>query len=202
MPLVISKLNVSIFQLQVMLLIVVLFNLNDLLNYNDPCCWWVIISQFNLTFSSNISNIVGHLSFQSRHFSQAMLLIILQPIQSFVRVYRRLKEFFNKHDVFYQSLYGFRDNRSTEHAVLDIANKIQANMEKGMFSCGFFIDLKKAFDTVDHSILLEKRNCYGTWGTVNDWFSSYLHGRVQTIQLAPLYPKKKTHYVVSHRVVC
>ena len=162
----------------------------------------MIISLFNLTFSSNISNIVGHLSFQSRHFSQAMLLIILQPIQSFVRMYRRLKEFFNKHDVFYQSLYGFRDNRSTEHAVLDIANKIQANMEKGMFSCGFFIDLKKAFDTVDHSILLENRNCYGIRGTVNDWFSSYLHGRVQTIQLASLYPKKKTHYVVSHRVLC
>ena len=67
-------------------------------------------------------------------------------------MYRRLKEFFNKHDVFYQSHCGFRDNRSTEHAILDkcIVNKIQANIDKGMFSCGIYIDVKRAFDTVDH----------------------------------------------------
>ena len=82
-------------------------------------------------------------------------------------MYRRLKEFFNKHDVFYQSRYGFRDNCSTEHAILDIVNTFQENMDKGMFSCGVFVNLKKAFHTVDHSILLGKLNHYGIRGTVN-----------------------------------
>lgn len=70
-------------------------------------------------------------------------------------MYNRLKGFLNKHNVCYQSQYGFRDKCSTEHAILDIVNKIQVNMDKGMFSCGVFINLKKAFDTVDHSILLK-----------------------------------------------
>ena len=47
-------------------------------------------------------------------------------------------------------------------------------MDNKLFSCGIFIDLKKAFDTVDHSILLNKLNHYGVQGIVNDWFSSYL----------------------------
>ena len=62
----------------------------------------------------------------------------------------RLKVFLNKHGIFYKSQYAFRERRSTEHAILDIVSKIQANMNLGMFSCGILIDLQKAFDTVDH----------------------------------------------------
>ena len=43
--------------------------------------------------------------------------------------------------------------RSTDHAILDIVNKIQSHMDKGVFSCDVFIDLQKVFDTVDHAIL-------------------------------------------------
>ena len=67
-------------------------------------------------------------------------------------MYNRLKSYFSKYDIFYQKQYGFRDQRSTEHAILDIVNKIQENIEKGMFSCSVFIDLQKPFDTVDHYI--------------------------------------------------
>ena len=69
---------------------------------------------------------------------------------------------------------------SVSDAILDIVNKIQSYMDKGMFSCGVFIDLQKAFDTVDHAILLQKPFHYR--GIVNDWFSSYLMNRVQTTQ--------------------
>ena len=52
-----------------------------------------------------------------------------------------------------------------------------------MFSCGIFIDLKKAFDTVDHAILLSKLSWYGIRGIILDWFSTYLKGRYQVTQI-------------------
>lgn len=60
-----------------------------------------------------------------------------------------------------------------------------------MFSCGIFIDLEKAFGTVDHSILLQKLQHYGVRGVVNDWFSSYLTDRIQTTQIGPNISKKE-----------
>ena len=72
---------------------------------------------------------------------------------------------------------------STQHAILDIINDIQANMNQRLLSCGVFIYLKKALDTVDYEILLNKLNHYGFRGVINDWFSSYLNNRTQTTQV-------------------
>ena len=55
----------------------------------------------------------------------------------------------------------------------------------------FFIDLKKAFDTVDHKILLHKLDHYGFRGVINKWFSSYLEGRTQTTQIGSFISKRK-----------
>ena len=64
-----------------------------------------------------------------------------------------------------------------------MVESIRTNMDKRLFSCGVFIDLKKAFDTVDHKILLDKLNYYGLRGIDNQWFSSYFTNRTQTTEI-------------------
>ena len=98
-------------------------------------------------------------------------------------MYKKLKSFLDINGIICDSQYGFREKHSTEHAILDIVNQIQTNMDKRLFSCGVFIDLSKAFDTVDHNILLAKLNHYGIRGVINQWFASYLKGRLQTTEI-------------------
>ena len=104
-------------------------------------------------------------------------------------MYKRLKSFIDKYDILSKSQYGFRENCSTQHALIDIVNKIQLNFDKKLYSCGIFIDLKKAFDTVDHDILLYKLEHYGIRGIANSWFCSYLKNRRQTAQVGPYISK-------------
>ena len=70
------------------------------------------------------------------------------------------------------------------------SNKI-INMDEKLYTCGILIDLQKAFDTVDHSILLKKLEHYGIRGIVNDWFTSYLTSRKQITEISPLNISKK-----------
>jgi retron-type reverse transcriptase len=105
---------------------------------------------------------------------------------------KRLKTFFDKNKTLYDKQYGFRAKHSTQHAIIDIINNIHNNMDKGLFSCGIFIDLKKAFDTVDHSILLHKLHHYGIRGVINNWFRSYLTDRIQTTQIGGYISSKHT----------
>ena len=67
--------------------------------------------------------------------------------------------------------------------IVDIVSAIQSNMDKRLFTCGVFIDLKKAFDTVNHQILLNKLNHYGFRGIINNWFESFLCNRSQTLEI-------------------
>ena len=85
--------------------------------------------------------------------------------------------------ILYDQQYGFRSKHSTQHATLDIVNTILQNMDNGQFSYGVFIDLKKAFDTVNHVILLAKLENYGVRGVINSWFRSYLTDRKQNTEI-------------------
>ena len=60
---------------------------------------------------------------------------------------------------------------------------IRNNLDNKRFSCGFFVDLEKAFDTVNHNILVKKLEYYGIRGVANQWFASYLYNRKQFVTL-------------------
>ena len=64
-------------------------------------------------------------------------------------------------------------------------------MDKKLYSCGVFIDLSKAFDTVHHDILLDKLHHYGIRGILNKWFASYLKRRFQTTEIKNCISEKQ-----------
>ena len=104
-----------------------------------------------------------------------------------------MKAFVTKHNILCSSQYGFRESHCVEHALLDIVDNLKTNKDGKLFSCGIFVDLKKAFDTVDHGILLHKLDHFGMRGIVNNWFRirSHLSGRCQTTQAGGKISKKE-----------
>lgn len=98
-------------------------------------------------------------------------------------MYNRLLNFLEKKNILYAKQFGFRANHSTDHAILTIIDKIQLAIEERDYSCGIFLDLSKAFDTIDHGILIKKMEKYGIRGIAKDWFVSYLENRQQFVSL-------------------
>ena len=75
--------------------------------------------------------------------------------------------------------FGFHSNHSNEHALISLIETIKKSLHNGEIVCGVFIDLQKAFDIVNHEILLEKLNPYGIRSKENNWFHSFLNNRKQ-----------------------
>ena len=98
-------------------------------------------------------------------------------------MHTRVYNFLESSNIFYELQFGFRKNYSTNHAILDIVENIRENLDNKTFSCGVFIDLEKAFDTINHKILLEKLQHYGIRGITLQWFTSYLYNRKQRVSL-------------------
>ena len=95
--------------------------------------------------------------------------------------YGQLYEYFSSHALFYDSQYGFRKSHSTELATLELVDRIHKEIDENKISFSVFLDLSKAFDTLDHDILLHKLQYYGITGTALDWFRSYLTERYQYV---------------------
>ena len=89
--------------------------------------------------------------------------------------------FIDEQNVIFSGQYGFLKGRSTEHAMLDIAYKITDAIENKKLCLGLFLDLSKAFDTISHSILIDKLFKYGIRGVGLKWFQSYLTNRSQYV---------------------
>jgi len=93
--------------------------------------------------------------------------------------YKRLSSFVTHHKILYNLQFGFRESHSTHMAVIKLLDRVIDSLDKGEFAAAIFLDFSKAFDTVNHNILLDKLNHYGIRGVANLWVKSYLENRKQ-----------------------
>ena len=92
-------------------------------------------------------------------------------------VYKRTIDFLDKHNILYSSQYGFRKKHSCSDAIMELVSKVVKNKENGVHTASVFLDLSKAFNTLDPKILLQKIEHYGIWGIPYDAFNSYLQNQ-------------------------
>ena len=100
-------------------------------------------------------------------------------------VYVRVYEFLNDNNELYESQYSFCSKHSCDNAVGEVVSRIVENLESGCTSIAIFLDLSKAFDMLEHDLLLQKMEKYGIRGIVLDWFRSYLSDRKIRVKCKP-----------------
>ena len=122
----------------------------------------------------------GGSTLECNNFRPISLLSIFDKIIEKL-MHKRLYDFLEEHDILYKHQFGFRRFHSTAYSLVEITEKIKDSIDNGKYGCGIFIDLKKAFDTVNHKILLTKLEHYGVRGNILNWFESYLTNRKQYV---------------------
>ena len=112
-------------------------------------------------------------------------------------VHERLNSFLEANSIFYEQQFGYCNNHSTNHALIQITEKIHQALDKNEYACSNFIDLQKAFDTVNHEILFKKLEHYSIRGIPNNWFRSFLTERYQFTTVSN---QSSTKSKISHGV--
>ena len=106
-------------------------------------------------------------------------IFLLSNIEKIIEklMYKRLSNFLDINNLIYSLQFGFWQKYLTTHTLINLTE------DEGSFGCCIFVDLQKAFDTVDDKILLQKLEFYGIRGVCNDWFKSYLSDRKQFVSI-------------------
>ena len=157
------------------------------LNYiRDPLCHVCNMSLEEGIFPSKlkIANVLPLFKAEEpSHFNNyrpVSLLCILSKVFEKI-MYNRVSDFINKLEILYKFQFGFRKKHSTYLAHLILMDKITKSLDNGDKVIGIYLDFSKAFDTVNHDILLQKLYYYGIRGNAYEWFKSYLTDRVQYV---------------------
>ena len=148
---------------------------------------------FNISFSSGVFSsilktakvIPVHKKDSKLDFSNYRPISLLSNVEKILEklMYNRIYKFFSDNNLIYSLQFGFRQKYSTVHALIILTESIRKNLDEGNIGCGIFVDLQKAFDTVEHDILLSKLEHYGIRGLANEWFKSYLSNRKQYVSI-------------------
>ena len=117
---------------------------------------------------------------QSTNYRPISLLTSFSKIFEKV-IYKRLDNHMKSNNILAEEQYGFRSNTSTDQAIYQLNNNILKALDSKHLVGGIFCDLTKAFECVDHDILLDKLEFYGITGTANNLIKSYLTERYQRV---------------------
>ena len=98
-------------------------------------------------------------------------------------VHERLMNYLTQEKILYNRQFGFRKKHSTIHNLIALSEEVRENLDKGNYTYAVFLDLQKAFDSVDHDILIKKLYCYGIRGIFSDWIKSFLTERKQFVSI-------------------
>ena len=92
-------------------------------------------------------------------------------------IYNKLYTFLTANNIIYPLQFGFQKDRAIDHVLIGMIEMIRLTLDNKRFGCGVFIDLQKAFDAVNHNILIAKLEHHGVRGNVLQWLKSYLYDR-------------------------
>ena len=130
----------------------------------------------------------GDSIFELSNYRPISLLPIFSKILEKI-MYSRVISFVKKHNLLYQYQFGFQHGMSTEFAVNSLVNNIVKCLENKQVGFCILLDFAKAFDTVNHDILLNKLEYYGIRGIALNWFKSYLSDRMQCTEIGDTQSK-------------
>ena len=100
-------------------------------------------------------------------------------------VYNQMYQYLESNNILYNNQFGFRRKKSTTHAIINQLQYLYSNIDNNEYVFSLFLDFRKAFDSVDHKILLSKLHFYGFRGIIYDWLKSYLSNRKQLTAIGP-----------------